>query len=72
MEYVLSFERSAERRGMRKGRIKGLEKGLEQGENRKAKEIAKSMLEDGFEINTIVKYTKLPVEEVLKLAFKGN
>jgi len=68
MEYVLSFERSAERRGMRKGRIKG----LEQGKIESSKEIAMRMLEDGFEINTIVKYTKLPVEEVLKLAPKGN
>jgi len=76
MEYVLSFERSAERRGMRKGKIKGLEQGLEQGLEKgkieNSKEIAKSMLEDGFEINTVVKYTKLPVEEVLKLAPKGN
>jgi len=63
MEYVLSFERVAERRGMRKGIAKGREK---------VKKTALRMLEDGFEIEMISKYTELPVEEIKKLSPKEN
>jgi len=70
MEYVLSFERVAERRGMRRGMKKGREEGIEEGEKEKAKKTAIRMLEDGFEIEMISKYTELPVEEIKKLSAK--
>jgi len=79
MEYVLSFERVAERRGMRKGKTKWLKKGREEGREEgieegieKVKKTALRMLEDGFEIEMISKYTDLPVEEIKKLAPKEN
>ena len=45
-----------------KGLKEGLEQGLEQGKEKAKKEIEKivlSMLEEGLDINTISKYTKL-------------
>jgi len=48
---------------MRKGIAKGREK---------VKKTALRMLEDGFEIEMISKYTELPVEEIKKLSPKEN
>lgn len=41
----------------------GKREGIELGEKNKAKEIAKNMLKDNVDINTIKKYTNLTEEE---------
>lgn len=45
----------------------GMEKGIEQGEKQRAISIAKEMLADGEHLEKIIKYSKLPESEVLKL-----
>ena len=42
-------------------------KGVEEGERKKAEEIAKSMLEEGFHIDTIAKLTKLSYADIERL-----
>lgn len=45
----------------------GIREGIEQGSLNKAREIAKSMLQDKVDMNTISKYTNLSIEEIKKL-----
>lgn len=45
----------------------GKREGIELGEKNKAKEIAKNMLKDNVDINTIKKYTNLTEEELTAL-----
>jgi predicted transposase/invertase (TIGR01784 family) len=45
----------------------GIEQGIEQGEKKKAISMAKEMLADGEPLEKIIKYSKLPESEVLKL-----
>ena len=45
----------------------GIREGIEQGSLNKAREIAKSMLQDKVDINTISKYTNLSIEEIKDL-----
>ena len=47
---------------------KGVNKGLQQGEYQKAIETAKNMLKDNLDIQTILKYTGLSIEEIKSLA----
>ncbi|MGO4890675.1 hypothetical protein ACJ2A9_23335 [Anaerobacillus sp. MEB173] len=47
-------------------------KGLEKGEIKKAKDIAKGMLAEGFTIEMIAKLTKLSKDEVKALAKELN
>ena len=49
------------------GREEGISIGLERGAYQKALETARSMLEDGFPVSTVSKYTSLPLETVLEL-----
>jgi predicted transposase/invertase (TIGR01784 family) len=49
------------------GEKRGIEKGIEQGMQRKSKEIALVMLEEGIEINLISKVTGLSIEEIQRL-----
>jgi len=56
---------------LKKGREEGREEGIEEGIE-KVKKTALRMLEDGFEIEMISKYTELPVEEIKKLSPKEN
>ena len=65
MEYEytnIGFER-----GMQKGNEQGLEQGLEQGQLLKQQEIARNMLKDNVDIETIAKYTNLTIEEINSL-----
>ena len=45
----------------------GKKEGIELGEKNKTKEIAKNMLKDNVDINTIKKYTNLTEEELTAL-----
>ena len=49
------------------GEERGMKKGLEIGSLKKSKEIAKSMLKDNVDIDTISKYTNLSIEEIRNL-----
>ena len=61
-------------RGLATGREEGisigLERGLERGAYEKALETARSMLEDGFPVSTVSKYTSLPLETVEALTMR--
>ena len=45
----------------------GKREGIELGEKNKTKEIAKNMLKDNVDVNTIKKYTNLTEEELIAL-----
>ncbi len=51
--------------GIKEGIKAGIEQGIEQGEQRKALELAKAMLAEGFDIQTIVKITGLTADVIL-------
>ena len=57
--------------GMEKGMEKGIEigkaEGMEKGMNQKALDIARNMLADGVDINLIMKYSGLTLEQIEKL-----
>lgn len=53
--------------GEARGIEKGIEKGREERENRKAVEIAKNLLSQKVEINTISSATGLSIAEIQKL-----
>ena len=46
----------------------GMEQGISQGSQQKAIETAKNMLKDNLDIQTILKYTGLSIEEIKSLA----
>lgn len=46
----------------------GLSQGISQGIDQAKQETALNMLKDGFPAETIIKYTKLTLEQVTKLA----
>jgi predicted transposase/invertase (TIGR01784 family) len=52
---------------MEEGIKKGLEEGVKKGSNDEKIEIAKNMLKENIEIDTIIKVTKLTKEEIAKL-----
>ena len=56
--------------GREEGISIGLERGLAQGAYEKALETARSMLEDGFPVSTVSKYTSLPLETVEELTMR--
>ena len=47
---------------------KGISQGIQQGAQQKAIETAKNMLNDNLDIQTIIKYTGLSMEEIKSLA----
>ena len=49
------------------GLAEGMELGMEKGKNQKALDIAKNMLADGVDINLIMKYSGLTLEQLDKL-----
>ena len=51
----------------REGIAEGMEKGMELGMNQKALDIARNMLDDGIDINLIMKYSGLTQEQIEKL-----
>lgn len=65
-QHPLLVERMTEK-GIAQGIEKGIEKGIEQGEQKKALEIAKALLAQGIDIETIAKATRLPKENIRKL-----
>ena len=56
--------------GLFVGREEGISIGLERGAYEKALETARSMLEDGFPVSTVSKYTNLPLETVEALTMR--
>ena len=54
-------------KGMEQGIEKGIEKGMEQGINSRNIEIAKNLMQNGVDIETIIKSTGLSKEEINKL-----
>ena len=56
--------------GYDEGYEKGISIGLERGAYEKALETARSMLEDGFPVSTVSKYTNLPLETLQELALR--
>ena len=56
--------------GLFVGREEGISIGLERGAYEKALETARSMLEDGFPVSTVSKYTNLPLETLQELALR--
>jgi len=64
MSYVTSWERTAKKEGKREG--------LKIGMENNAKETAKRMLDDGLPVESISKYTGLPIEEIKKLMIVSN
>ena len=55
------------RRGLKKGIAEGITQGITQGSHQKAIETAKNMLNDKLDIQTILKYTGLSIEEIQAL-----
>ena len=51
-------------KGLEKGIEQGVEQGIEQGTLEEKQKIAREMLKDNIDINTICKYTKLSKEEI--------
>ena len=49
------------------GKKEGIKEGIKEGSYNKSIEIAKSMLEEKIDINTVSKCTKLSIEEIKKL-----
>ena len=45
----------------------GMAKGMEEGEKNKALAIAKEMLSDGMSVDSVARYTNLPVEDIEQL-----
>ena len=54
--------------GMEQGISQGIAQGITQGSHQKAIETAKNMLNDKLDIQTILKYTGLSIEEINALA----
>jgi predicted transposase/invertase (TIGR01784 family) len=54
--------------GIAEGITQGLQQGIQQGSHQKAIETAKNMLNDKLDIQTILKYTGLSIEEINALA----
>lgn len=64
--YLASME-TAEKKGFVNGFEKGEASGFEKGEDKKAHEIARTMKNDGLDLDFIVKYTGLSIEEINEL-----
>ena len=60
LEYIV---KEAKEEGLEQGRSEG----LAEGEASKAREMAKAMKDEGIDINTIIKVSGLPKEEIEKL-----
>ncbi|MBE6348700.1 MAG: hypothetical protein E7064_07145 [Spirochaetaceae bacterium] len=56
-----------DRDNFRRGLKEGIEQGISQGSQQKAIETAKNMLKDNLDIQTILKYTGLSIEEINSL-----
>ena len=54
--------------GISQGIQQGIAHGITQGSQQKAIETAKNMLKDNLDIQTILKYTGLSIEEIKSLA----
>ena len=54
-------------KGIRQGRNEGIKQGIEKGRNEGVKAVAKSMMQKGFDIDTIASLTGLSIEELKML-----
>ncbi|MGJ7035953.1 Rpn family recombination-promoting nuclease/putative transposase [Anoxybacillus eryuanensis] len=66
-EQVLDLIISYEKKALEKGLKEGVERGLQQGLQQEKRQIAKKMLEKGYDVQTIHELTELPVEEIERL-----
>ena len=68
---IISAQQEGEKQGLREGLKKGLkqgkEEGLREGEKKGKEEMARNMLKDNVDVNTISKYTGLTIEEINNL-----
>ncbi len=67
---MMECRRDGYEEGLHTGREEGISIGLERGAYEKALETARSMLEDGFPVSTVSKYTNLPLETLQELALR--
>lgn len=58
---------TAEHKVFALGMEEGMAKGMEEGEKNKALAIAKEMLSDGMSVDSVARYTNLPVEDIEQL-----
>ena len=58
--------------GLEQGIEKGLAQGLEQGQQKEKEKIVLSMLEQGLDISTISKYTKIELDFIKKCKEKSS
>ena len=58
---------AGEKKGLEKGLKKGLQKGLIEGERKNSEMIARDMMREGFDLETIAKLTKLPLDIISRL-----
>ena len=58
---------TAKQEGKQEGLAEGMELGMKKGKNERSLEIAKTMLADGVDINLIMKYSGLTLEQLDKL-----
>lgn len=65
-EKAIRDENAAIAGALERGIMQGIEQGIEQGQNQKAIQIAKKMIEEKIDIETIVKITGLTREEIEK------
>ena len=54
-------------KGIRQGRNEGIKQGIEKGRNEGVKAVAKSMMQKGFDIDTIASLTGLSIEDLKML-----
>jgi predicted transposase/invertase (TIGR01784 family) len=68
MEYDYTTDIEVQREeAFEKGVNKGIQQGVSQGEHQAKIETAKNMLKDKLDIETIIKYTGLPLETIQSL-----
>jgi predicted transposase/invertase (TIGR01784 family) len=68
LEYVFAMLSEQEKLEIREAYYEdGYEDGMEKGEAKGKAEMAREMLNDGVPLDTIVKYSKLPKDEILSL-----
>ena len=62
----IQYEKGLEK-GIRQGRNEGIKQGIEKGRNEGVKAVAKSMMQKGFDIDTIASLTGLSIEDLKML-----
>lgn len=66
-DVLMTIAQQLEQRGLEKGRQEGLDKGRQEGEKEAVLKIARSMLDDGYDHETVKKITGLTLEELMQV-----